>query len=133
MKKPDDFAKSMLRGYRKVIGLANVVGGMNGQPQLLLDSEDYQGVKIWRGKYLVEPNIDKQKAPIHFNFSPACATVGNRFVISSTLGLTRDLIDELKKSSATQLTSDNVAVITDLAELSTILGDNKEPLVARGM
>src|SRR5205085_134139 len=56
-----------------------------------------------------------------------------RFVLSSTVGLARDLIDELKKPSATQLTADNVAVVADLAELSAILGDNQEPLVARGM
>src|SRR5207249_373503 len=52
---------------------------------------------------------------------------------ASTVGLARELIDELKKPSATQLTSDNAAVVTDLAELASILADNKEPLIARGM
>jgi hypothetical protein len=133
MKNPDDFAKHLLLGYQKVIGLANVVGGMNGQPQMLLDSEQYGGVKIWRGQFLVEPNTSKQKAPIQYNFSPACATVGNRFVLSSTVGLARDLIDELKKPSATQLTSDNMALVTDLAELAAVLGDNKEALIAQNL
>jgi len=133
MKDPDDFAKHLLLGYQKVIGLANVVGGMNGQPQMLLDSEEYQGIKMWHGKFLVEPNTDKQKAPIHYNFSPTCATVGNRFILSSTQGLARDLIDELKKPSATRTTSDLSAVVTDMAELAAILADNKEPLIAQSM
>jgi hypothetical protein len=131
MKDPNDFAKHLLLGYQKVVGLYNIAGGMNGQPQMLLDSQEYQGVKIWYGKFLVEPNTDKQKAPLQFNFSPACATVGNRFVLSSTVALTRDLIDELKKPSATQVTSDTVAVVTDLTELATVLADNRDPLVAQ--
>jgi hypothetical protein len=133
LKNPDDFAKHLLLGFQKVVGLANVVGGMNGQPQMLLDSEEHQGVKIWRGEFLVEPNTDKKKAPIQFNFSPACATVGKRFIFSSTVGLTRDLIDELKRPSSTRTTSDNMAIVTDLAELAGILEDNKESLISQNM
>jgi hypothetical protein len=133
MKDPRDFAKHLLLGYQKVVGLYNIAGGMNGQPQMLLDSEEHQGVKIWRGKFLIEPNTDKQKGPIQFNFSPSCATVGNRFIFSSTVALARDLIDELKRTSSTQLTSDSVAIVTDLAEVSGILGENKELLVSQTM
>ncbi len=131
MKDPADFAEHLLLGYQKIVGIYNITGGMNGQPQMLMDAKDYQGVKITVGKFLVEPNTDKQKAPIQYNFSPSCATVGNRFILSSTVALAHDLIDELKKPAANEQTSDNVAVVTDLTELATILGDNREPLVAQ--
>ncbi len=131
MKDPADFAKHLLLGYQKIVGIYNITGGMNGQPQMLMDAEDYQGVKITVSKFLVDPNTDKQKAPLQYNFSPSCATVGNRFVLASTVGLARELIDELKKPSARELTSDSVAVVADLAELATVLSDNREPLVAQ--
>ena len=132
MKDPADFAKHLLLGYQKIVGIYNITGGMNGQPQMLMDSEELPGGEDLRSASSWSSRTPtSKKAPIQYNFSPSCATVGNRFILSSTVALARDLIDELKKPSANEVTSDNVAVVTDLTELATILGDNREPLVAQ--
>jgi hypothetical protein len=133
LKKPDEFGKHMLLAYQKVIGLTNVVGGMNGQPQALMDMIEYQGVKISRATFLVEPKTDKKAAPIQSNFTPSCAQVGNRFILSSTVGLARELIDEFKKPGTTKLTSDLTTLRIDMRQLAAILGDNKEPLITRSL
>jgi hypothetical protein len=133
MKNPEDFGKQLLLSYQTAVGFFNVVGGMNGQPKSMLDVEEYQSTRIWRARFLEEGKIDRQAAPIQFNFSPACAQVGDRFILSSTVGLARDLVDELKKPAAVKLTSSNFELAFDVQQLSAILADNKEPLITQNM
>jgi hypothetical protein len=61
--------------------------------------------------------------------------VGDTFVLSSTEGLTRDLIDALKKTSATAkpLVGTDTVVNVDGTQLGSILTANRETLIERNM
>jgi hypothetical protein len=123
----------LLLTYQKIIGFANVVGGMQGNPQLLQSVEEYQGTTISKGTYLHDTKTDKDKAPLHYNFSPACSLIGDHFVFGSTVGIVRHVVDGLKSGRSAASLKDNTALTIDAAPLSAILADNKELLITQNM
>lgn len=134
MKQADSFYPQILAAFQKTIGVVNIVGGMNGQPTLLLGMEDHSGAQIWKGTYLADGNTDVNAAPVNYNLSPSCARIGNHFVISTTAELARDLVDELKAApAAEQLTPDNMHLQANFDTLASVLEENKSAIVAQNM
>jgi hypothetical protein len=132
LKHPDDFAQELLLTYQKVIGFGNIIGGQQGQPQLLLGTEDYHGAAISKATYLASPKLDKQQAPVNYNFSPACVRVGDHFVFASTVGIARQVVDSLQNAAAEPLTG-NLSLTIEAAPLAAILADNLELLITQNM
>ncbi|HUY92857.1 MAG TPA: hypothetical protein VMV10_29270 [Pirellulales bacterium] len=133
MKHPDEFATQLLVAYQKVVGLTNIVGGQQGQPQLLLTTEDYRDAKISKAVYIVEKDIAQGQAKVNYNFSPACARAGDYFVYGSTAGIVRQLIDSLAKADAAPPTADNVSLNVSGGPLEAIFQDNRELLISQNM
>jgi len=133
MKHPDEFAGQLLLAYQNIVGLTNIVGGQQGQPQLMLSTEEFQGTTITKAVYVAPPKATaKHKAPINYNFSPACARVGEHFIYGSTAGIVRQLIDGLKQGK-TATTGDNASLALESASLAAILEDNRELLITQNM
>ena len=63
-----------------------------------MTSETFQNVQISYGRYLKKPSGDQ--LPLVANFMPASARVQNKFIISSSLGLCRQLIADLQKPAS---------------------------------
>lgn len=138
LKRPDDFAPELLLTYQKLVGFINVVGGMQGNPQLLLSDEDYQGTKIWQGTFRHDSKTnkeeaDKEKGPLHHNFSPSCARIGEHFVFGSTVGIVRQVADAFKAGESAAVLKDNTNLTIEAAPLAAILADNKEFLITQNM
>lgn len=133
LKHPDDFAPELLMTYQKVIGIVNITGGQQGKPQLLLSTEQYQGMTISKATYLRDAKASKENAPPHYNFSPACARIGEHFVFGSTVGIVRQIVDALQPGHSTAILADNTAFTVEATPLAAILGDNKELLVTQNM
>lgn len=133
LKHPDDFSPELLMTYQKTIGIANLTGGQQGKPQLLLSTEEYHGTTISKATYLRDAKVAKENAPPHYNFSPACARIGDYFVFSTTAGLVRQLVDALQPGRAGAALADNTALTIEAAPLAAILGDNKELLITQNM
>ncbi|HEX5497979.1 MAG TPA: hypothetical protein VFX03_02090, partial [Thermomicrobiales bacterium] len=133
MKHPDEFATQLLVAYQKVVGLTNIIGGQQGQPQLLLASEDYHGAKISKATYVVEKKTSLDQAKVNYNFSPACARIGEHFVYGSTIGIVRQLVDSLGETGAAAPTSDNLSLNVAGAPLAAILADNRELMISQNM
>lgn len=133
LKHPDDFSPELLMTYQKTIGIANLTGGQQGKPQLLLSTEEYQGTTISKAAYLRDAKVAKENAPPHYNVSPACARIGDHFVLGSTVGLVRQLVDALQAGRSGKSLQDNTALTIDAAPLAAILGDNKELLITQNM
>ncbi|HEV3344927.1 MAG TPA: hypothetical protein VG125_31405 [Pirellulales bacterium] len=131
LKHPDDFAQELLITYQKFIGIFNITGGQEGRAQLLLSTEDYQGSTISKAMYLPDSKAPKENAPQHYNFSPACARIGDHFVFGSTVGIVRHVVDALKQPPAAL--KDNTALTVESAPLAAILADNKELLITQNM
>lgn len=133
LKHADDFAPELLMAYQKLIGIVNITGAQQGKPQLLLSTEEYQGATISKASYLHNAKVPKENAPPHYNFSPACARIGDHFVFASTVGLVRQTVDALKPGSPPVTLKDNSALTIDAAALAAILDDNKELLTTQNM
>jgi hypothetical protein len=82
---------------------------------------------------------EQRRADVRYNFAPAAAVVGNRYVIATTLDLLHDLIDRLSNVSRAghaDEAGENPAadrVVIDLGETRQILLANRETLVSNRM
>jgi len=133
--KPDDdeFAVRLKAAFQSFVGLANLGAAQTKAPPLMLGSEDFEGVSISTSRFLKPRKASREPGPVNsrHNFSPTAVQVGDRFVLSSGLGLARDLIAPLKQagpsSDATLLAE------ADGAELAALLAENRAKLVMRNM
>ncbi len=133
MEDPDMIFPQLLAAYQKTIGVANIVGGMNGQPTLLIGSEEYSGAQISKATYLPDPKTRMEAAPVQYNVSPSCARVGDHFVITSTTELARQLVDVLKSENDQPAGGENTLITANFAALGEVLAENKAALVAQNM
>ncbi|MCZ6792546.1 MAG: hypothetical protein O7J95_02905 [Planctomycetota bacterium] len=81
--------------FQTLTALLNIQAGQQGRQPWVMTSETYQGVQISYARYLEKPSGDR--LPLAFNFLPASARVADKFVLSSSLGLCRQLVAELQK------------------------------------
>ena len=133
---PDEFARVAEEAWQKAVGLTTVTRGQQAEPGLIIDRETYQGIRFSVATNAAGKNDDKAHLPSRFNFSPSLARVGDCFVLASTGGLTRDLIDALIKASkapAKPLPGTHTLASIDGLQLAAILGANRETLVTQNM
>lgn len=143
LKDPAKMQPELRRVFQSLIGFLNIVGAMNGQPQLELDIEKAEKFQLITSSYLVDT---KQKDPtglkIHYNFSPSVAFAGKRIVIASTKELARELATAQSTESSNQNesksgesrsgnTNTDLSVKFDL--IRSALADNRGQLVAQNM
>jgi hypothetical protein len=93
--RPDEGAETFQLFFQTLSAILNLQAGQQGRKPWLLDTEIYKDVKVSYGRYLKKPEGDR--LPLVFNFMPASARVGDKFIISSSIDLCRNLIDALKK------------------------------------
>ena len=75
------------------------------------------------------------KAPINYNFSPTVTFEGERFIVSSTLSLARELMvaPEAPRQKVAASGKTNTAMQLQASTLKQILADNQQQLVAHNM
>jgi len=122
------------RVFQSFVGFINVLGAMNGQPQLDLAMESIEKMKLIAATYVPESEDTDSKAKINFNFSPALAFAGDRMVLSSSKQLATDLAqaDAPAKPDAAGRKPNTVAFL-EVPTLREILTDNQAQLVAQNM
>lgn len=89
--------------FQTVSTIANLNAGQQGRQPWVLSSETYKDVQITFGKYGQKPK--GERLPIVFNFMPAAARVGDKFVMSSSVDLCKHLIDAFSKPVTTTATA----------------------------
>ena len=137
--KPDDkeFATRLMSAFQSFIGLANLGAAQSKAPPLMLGSETVDGVTISTSKYVLptaaKAEEGKGKEPVHqrFNFSPSAAMVENHFILSSSLGLARDLVKAVKEPATA--TDSTLLIEADGEALAALIGQNKDRLVMDNM
>src|SRR5262249_9953011 len=102
-------------------------------PPLELGSETCDGVTIATARYMPPKDGYKPGEPIHqrHNYSPSAFQVGDRFVISSSVSLARDLVAALKPP--TSQGDSTLIAEAEGAELARLLDQNRERLVSQNM
>ncbi|MFG0335897.1 MAG: hypothetical protein ACF8TS_21270 [Maioricimonas sp. JB049] len=134
MRDPETTQGEMRRIFQSLIGFLNVVGAMNGQPQLELGLQQDHDVELVTARYLPEAGEeDIDDARINFNFAPSVGFAGKRFIVSSTTGLARQLAGAVPDDRNAGVVPANTAARLDAGELRTILGENRTHLIAQNM
>jgi len=123
----------MRRIFQSLIGFFNVVGAMDGQPQLELGQQQQDGVELVTARYLPEVGEeDADDAPINFNFAPSIGFAGNRFIVASTTNLAEMLAAPQSQADG-QIDGVNTQARLDVGELREIIGENRSHLIAQNM
>ncbi len=133
----DDFAARLKVAFQSFVGLANLGAAQSKAPPLELGSETFEGVTISTTRFMapakkVSDGADA-KGPVHVrhNFSPSAAQVGGHFVLSSSLGLARDLVKSLKSPGKPDAAT--LAVEAEGAALAGLVDLNRDRLVLQSM
>ncbi len=129
---PEMMRAELRRTFQSLIGFLNVIGAMNGQPQLDLDMDKQGEWQVVAASYIPEKDANLSRLPINFNFSPAVAFVRDRFVVASTGPLARELAGNVAELGSAGEGVNTVAAL-NVQVLKDILGDNREQLVAQNM
>jgi hypothetical protein len=133
LKDAETMRPELRRTFQNLIGFLNVIGAMNGQPQLDLDMDKEGDKQLIAAAYLPEKDADTARLPINFNFSPSIGFVQDRVVVSSTKSLASDLLNLIGGDTSKATPPTNTDVRADLAGVSQILEDNRGQLVAQNM
>ncbi len=132
LKDAETIGPDFRRTYQNLIGFLNIIGAMNGQPQLDLEMEKGEAFQLVTATYLREPNASPGGLKIHYNFSPSVAFVGEHFIVSSTSALARELVGSVDQGTG-QATQLNSTIKLNVSGVSDILHDNRAQLVAQNM
>jgi hypothetical protein len=136
MGNPDKFMPIAEEGWQKALGLVNFTRGQQGLPGMIIDRPEHAGTKFSVAYFSTADVKEKTDLDTRFNFRPALARVGEYLVLSSTEGLTKDLIDALKKEtsdSAGPIAGTHSLVTVDATAIASILNANRDSLVRNNM
>lgn len=134
LKDPEVMRDELRRTYQSVIGFFNVIGAMEGNPQLDQDILNVGEAKIMTSRFIPTPENKKSTAAsIHYNFSPTLALTGQHFVLASSLPLAKELVKNVGTAKAADPESSNARIALKASPLKSILEDNREFLISNNM
>ena len=133
--KPKEGEEIMQLLFQTLTVISNLNAGQQGRQPWVLSSETHHGVQINFGKYTQKPK--GERLPIVFNFMPAAAQVGDKFLLCSSVDLCRQLVDaysQQRESSVPRAASaDDFRIELRGETLSQALEVNAELLEARAV
>lgn len=133
MREPETMTRELRRTFQSMIGFFNVVGAMQGQPQLELDMERTDDGELVTSSYIPEEDErESTQAGIIWNFSPTVGFRGDHCVISSSAALARSLVHAVHGEPALH-PSANTRLTLNADVLRTVLADNRAQLVSQNM
>ena len=91
--KPQEGADLFNVVTQTLLAIVNINAGQEKRQPWVQTSESYHNVQINFARFLQRPKGDQ--LPTAYNFQPASALVGERFIFSSTRGMCRQLVDAL--------------------------------------
>jgi hypothetical protein len=132
MKEPEKVQPEFRRTFQSLIGFLNVVGAMNGQPQLDQETATVGAAQIVATRYVADKTLPPdQPGKVQENFSPTLAFAGERMIVSSTRKLAESLATATQDDA--HISSENSLARLDGRVLRDVLADNREPLIAQNM
>ncbi len=135
LRDPEGFKMVVEEAWQKAVGLINFTRGQQAMPGLIIE-RPVQGETTFTVAYFSSVDVeDKTKLDQRFNFRPSVAMPRDYLVLSSSDGLTRDLIDVLESNNggSEPLAGIHSAVEIDGGQVASILRMNRETLVLGDM
>lgn len=115
--------------FQTLVTITNLEAGKQGRQPWVMSSETHDGTQIAYAKFLKKPKGDR--LPIVFNFVPASARVGNKFVLTSSISLCRQIVEELKKPAIPEGRNRNLNLEVHFGPIADMLTTNREFFAAR--
>ncbi len=138
LRDPKTAKKEFRRNFINAIGFFNIVGAMNGQPQLEIDFESIDGGELVTTNMV--PEIDQKanrEARINYNFSPSIAFSDKLMIISTTSELAEAVATSKERLSVEPAEESgdvqNTAMLLSVKELVRLVVDNREHLISQNM
>jgi hypothetical protein len=130
--KPEKGGDLLQMFFQTFSAIVNLGAGQQKNQPWVMTSETFKDVQIAYGRYLKRP-VGNQ-LPLVYNFMPASARMGNKFIISSSLGTCRQLVEALKQpETGGQRPNRTLNFEFHPSALADILMANKEVFQARAI
>ena len=136
MRDSKTFSEVIEEAWQKALGFMNFTRGQQALPGLIIDRSVHGDVRFTTAAFASGSVEDRQNLDVRFNFSPSLAVVGDYLILSSTEGLTRDVIDAVKREMAAPveaLSETHSLVEIDAGRLASLLSANRERLILNKM
>jgi len=136
LQNPKQFNEVAEEAWQKALGLINFTRGQQAMQGLIIDRPVHKGTTYSMAYFSTSGIGDKNKLDQRFNIRPALAMPGEYLILSSTDGLTRDLIDTLNREmqhKVKPIAETHSLVEIDTAQLTSILKENRDTLVRNDM
>lgn len=132
LREPERMTRELRRTFQSLIGFFNVIGAMEGNPQLEMDIVKLDDAELITTAYIPdEDDADSKTADLIYNFSPTVGFSGSRFVIASTDRFAREIIESSNENDVTA--NSNTELRLHGGVLQSVLRDNQEQLIAQNM
>jgi hypothetical protein len=133
LSKPEEAAAVLQLFYQTIAAIANLQAGQEGRQPWVVESQSYRDVQISFAKYLEKPT--GKQLGIVANFLPASARVGDQYILSSSLPLCKQLIDDAKDKAKSNTSNESSSETTlfelNFDSLADMLKSNADFFVAR--
>ena len=113
--------------FQTFLSILNLQAAEQERQPWLIAAQDHGGAQITYARYFEKPK--GEQLPVVFNFLPAAARVGDQFVVSSSLGMCKDVVDCLKGAGQVKR-EHNSRMLVDFDRLAEVLQANRQHLVA---
>ena len=130
-----DFGERFKVAFQAIVGISNVDGNQKKTAALELRTEEIEGIKLATARYMIpRHSASGSEAPNpRYNFTPATAQVGKYLIFSSSIGLARDLIKELKSKNGGADLGETAVLEADGPQLARLLEINRPRLAMQLM
>lgn len=132
----EEFDEVAEEAWQKAIGLVNFTRGQQAMPGLIIDKPMHGDMKFTTAYFSTAGMEETTSLPTRFNIRPSLAVAGDHLILSSTDGLTHDLIDAVlaeESKTVKPLGGIHSVVEMDGDEVAAILQANFEAMVRKNM
>lgn len=136
----ESFADRLKVAFQAIIGISNVDAAQKRAAALELGSENVDGIAMTTTKFILSTKSSSPDEPgaQRYNYSPSIAHVGRYFILSSSAGLARSLIHQMKADSTSGKTPQKPEPATftmtaDGPELARLLAKNRDRMIMQTM
>lgn len=112
--------------FQTFLSVLNLQAAEQERQPWLIAVESHGTTPITYARYFEKPS--GEQLPVVFNFLPAAACVGDQYVISSSLGMCKDLVDCLQRATPDESCDSGTQL--EFATLAAALELNRQHLVA---
>lgn len=123
----EDVGAELVAGFQTAVGLINVDRAQKSEASMRLGLESVEGVTLTTARFRA-PRAG-EGVDMRYNLAPACALVGETFVIGTHARLVAELVRELQAGGASVAAAPGEALTLSGPGLAEVLRDNRELIV----